>query len=174
MSQVSPQLCAVARKVIYRKVDLRSDGGAVGTTLELLTRDYSVAQNVRRLHLYTISDAAKNPTWFNIDALAGMANLRQLNLTGIPFYIKEDQLKFNNIVSKSLLALRQLKYFALYSALSTNLARAQVLQISGLQEITWSDPCAYSTLCSQLNGAHRSSSYIRMPVSHPRAPPRVP
>lgn len=147
VSQVSPQLCAVARRIIYRNLELRSDKHAARATLALLTRDHSVARNIKQLRIYTAEKAAKGGTWFNADALAGMVNLWGLDLTRMPFHTKEDQVKFNNAISKSLPALRKLEYGTPYSTKrkprrqgpGTNILD---LQISGLQEITWIDPGA--------------------------------
>lgn len=147
MSQVSPQLCAVARKIIYCNVKLRSNNVAVEATLALLTRDYSVAQNIKKLEIYTAADKAQDPIWFDPDVLVGMTNLYELELTGMPFHTKEDQLKFNT-VSESLPTLKKLKYFSLQSEgskihSSDPEIHVPVLQISGLQQITWLDPGAY-------------------------------
>lgn len=107
--QVSHYLCSIARRVIYLNVELRSNDGAAQATLALLTRDHSVARIVKRLHIYTAVYATTGPAWFDADALAGMEALHHLELTGIPFYTEDDQLRFNNAVSASLPALRKLE-----------------------------------------------------------------
>lgn len=130
VSPVSPQLCAIARGIIYRNVELKNNHPGVVAARMLLNRDYSVARNVRKLHINTVYDARLGPIWPQFDAgvLAGMRNLHTLKFTGLPFQSEEAQIKFNNTVSESL------------PALSVFNLRSPVLQISGLQEITWISP----------------------------------
>lgn len=145
ISQVSHHLCAIARKIIYGDVDLRSDNGAVKATVALLARDYSVARNVRRLYIHTAIEATQESTWFDAEVFAGMTNLCQLDLIGMPFSTKEDEIKFNNSVSESLHALKKLKYlnpYTIFELLTPFPKHKPVLQIRGLQEITWVDPGA--------------------------------
>lgn len=142
ISRVSPHLCAVARRIVYRNIELRSDHVAIKASLALLARDYSVARNVIQLHIYTAASAIQQPAWFNADVLAGMTNLRQLDLTGLPFRTKEDQLRFNTAVAKSLPALQKLRYYASNPKVVISNwpgTHVPVLHITGLQEITWID-----------------------------------
>lgn len=167
ISQVSSQLCSLARKVIYLEVDLRSDNIAVETTLALLTRDHSIARNVRRLHIYTTAGATLEPTWFDPVVLASMINLCELDLTGMPFATEEDQLKFNNAVSESLLALRKLTYRVPYPIrMSDPDAPLSALLIGGLQEFTWIDSGAHPPLFSPPKFIHQALRRVQTPIAH--------
>lgn len=146
VSRVSSRFCSVARRIVYRSVELRSNDVAIEATFALLRSNHSVAQNVRRLHIYTATSAIQQPAWFNTDVLTGMTNLRQLHLTGLPFHTKEGQLEFNNAVSEWLPALRQLEYcdpHSRYGIPQRPETHVPVLQITGLQEITWVERGAY-------------------------------
>lgn len=147
ISEVSSQLCAVARRAIYRKVYLQYDGGdSEQATIELLLRDQSVARLVKHLHLEDFVGAPREPAWFDADALSGMTRLQQLSLLGMPFRTEDDQVKFNKIASESLPALRILEYRALVFTKQWESSKRKreehlpVLQIVGLQQITWIDP----------------------------------
>lgn len=157
ISQVSHQLCEVARRIVYHNVELRSDNGAVRVILELLARDHSLARHIKKLHIHTTAEVKMGPAWFDADALAGMVHLHHLILTGMPFHTEDDQLKFNNTISKSLPALRKLEYHppqlehSNWPHTPDPETHVPVLQISGLYDFTWDDFSAHHTHFFDLN-----------------------
>lgn len=172
IAQVSLQLCAIVRRIIYHNIDLRSNDVGVEATLALLSRDHTVARNMRRLHICTDAKAPKGPAWFDPEALTGMADLHHLELTRMPFHTEDGQLKFNNTVSKFLSALRKLEYRwrrsgGNYARTFNSGTHLLMLQIGGLHEITWIDPGAYSIFFSHLNFAHKCYRNFRSPLIYP-------
>ncbi|KAF9456436.1 hypothetical protein BDZ94DRAFT_355685 [Collybia nuda] len=152
--QVSSYLCALARRAIYHEVKLHSYDETSLATFALLARDFSVARHVEKLHIYTSEEAVNEPPWFDATIFVGMTRLRYLNLIRNPFYAIGDQEEINNIISKSLLALKKLQFTnppsegrrpARKRAKSDLDVYGPKLYIKGLEEIVWMDSGVYLT-----------------------------
>ncbi|KAF9456435.1 hypothetical protein BDZ94DRAFT_1326971 [Collybia nuda] len=149
VSQASSHLCALARRCIFREVQLWSDKNISQVILALFANDYSVAIHVERLYIHTGKNAVNKPAWLNPDALAGMKRLYHISFTGMPFYTKEDQDKFNQVMLVSLPALKRLEYMGERWSPSTArgldpLSYSPSLEVKGLEEITWNAPDTFT------------------------------
>lgn len=124
-------LIGVGRPLLYRSVDLKSDGRHIRSTVRLLQQDNELSRNIMHATL-TTRQPCKTSQWIPPDFLNRWNNLRSLKLVGFPFRTRKDQEIFRNTLTGSCTALVHLACQPDASPFP-----GESFEISGLKQLSW-------------------------------------
>ncbi|THU76191.1 hypothetical protein K435DRAFT_974518 [Dendrothele bispora CBS 962.96] len=171
ISRSCKHLSPIARSILYRSINLRSEIGNDSTmyTLRLLARDLHLASLVSKLSLqrFAQSSQSKFPSLINVDVFKNMNNLRNLELTGSVFMGEKESVKDEVIeVLFDQIGVQELKVFT-DSSNGLGLSSAQLMQFMGLRSLLWNgfamDDSVFDSIWTLLSSSSCTLESISLP-----------